>query len=153
MLPFSIGSFLANRVVHRVAKRIGMTTLLPLGAALVTVASVLLLFAHSELWEILIGMLLVGTGVGTTYAAMPALIARSVAAEELGSAVSFNQVLRTVGGSFGSAISGAVLAAHLSSNGHPTANGIFLALAISAIGCAAVLIGLLIDRVRGARKG
>lgn len=149
MLPFSVGSFAANRVVHRVARRIGMTTLLPLGAALVTVASVLLLFAHSELWEILIGMFLVGTGVGTTYAAMPALIARSVAAEELGSAVSFNQVLRTVGGSFGSAISGAVLAAHLGADGHPTGGGIFLALAISAIGCATVLVGLFIDRVRG----
>lgn len=151
MLPFSVGSFTANRVVHRLAKRIGMTTLLPLGAALVTAASLLLLFAHNELWEILTGMLLVGMGVGTTYAAMPALIARSVATDELGSAVSFNQVLRTVGGSFGSAISGAVLAAHLGSDGQPTANGIFLALAISAIGCAAILVSLFIDRVRDAR--
>ncbi|MDN6380203.1 MAG: MFS transporter [Brevibacterium aurantiacum] len=151
MLPFSVGSFLANRLVRHLTKRIQMTTLLPLGATLVTASSVLLLFAHTELWEILIGMFVVGMGVGTTYAAMPALIARSVATEELGSAVSFNQVLRTVGGSFGSAISGAVLAAHLGADGHPSGDGIFLALAISAIGCVAVLIGLLADRARGNR--
>ncbi|GAA1854374.1 MFS transporter [Brevibacterium marinum] len=152
MLPFSVGSFTANRIVRRLAKRIQMTALLPLGASLVTAASLLLLFAHRELWEILLGMFLIGMGVGTTYAAMPALIALTVATDELGSAVSFNQVLRTVGGSFGSAISGAVLAAHLGSDGHPTASGIFLALAISAIGCAAVLVGLLIDRARGTHE-
>lgn len=150
MLPFSVGSFLSNRVMRLLTKRIRMTSLLVLGATLVTAASLLLLFAHTQLWEILLGMFVVGMGVGTTYAAMPALIARTVATEELGSAVSFNQVLRTVGGSFGSAISGAVLAAHLGTDGHPTANGIFLALLISAIGCAAVLAGLLIDRARGA---
>lgn len=151
MLPFSVGSFTANRIVRHLAKRIQMTTLLPLGASLVTVASLLLLFAHNQLWEILLGMFFVGMGVGTTYAAMPSLIARTVATDELGSAVSFNQVLRTVGGSFGSAISGAVLAAHLGLDGQPTSNGIFVALAVSAIGCAAVLIGLLLDRARGAR--
>lgn len=150
MLPFSVGSFLANRLVRHLTKRIRMTTLLPMGATLVTASSLLLLFAHTQLWEILVGMFVVGMGVGTTYAAMPALIARTVATEELGSAVSFNQVLRTVGGSFGSAISGAVLAAHLGADGHPSANGIFLALAISAIGCVAVLVGLMIDRARGA---
>lgn len=151
MFPFSVGSFTANRVVRRLAKRIRMATLLPMGAALVTVASLVLLIAHDELWEILIGMLLVGMGVGTTYAAMPALIARSVAAAELGSAVSFNQVLRTIGGSFGSAISGAVLAAHLGADGHPTSTGISIALAVAVFGCAAVLVGLLLDRRRAGR--
>lgn len=151
MLPFSVGSFAANRVIHRLAHRIQLTTLLPVGAALVTAASLTLLIAHDQLWEILVGMFLVGTGVGTTYAAMPSLIARSVATEELGSAVSFNQVLRTVGGSFGSAISGAVLAAHLGPDGHPTASGVSLALALAAIGCAAVLLGLLLDHARTAR--
>lgn len=152
MFPFSVGSFTANRVVRRVAARIGMATLLPLGAALVTAASFVLLLAHDELWEILVGMFLVGLGVGSTYAAMPALIARSVVAEELGSAVSFNQVLRTIGGSFGSAISGAVIAAHLGVGGHPTSDGIALALLLGAIGCAAVLAGLLVDYWRPGRR-
>ena len=78
---------------------------------------------------------------------MPALIARSVADTELGSAVSFNQVLRTVGGSFGSAVAGAVLAANLAPDLHPTESGISLALAIGAIGCAVVFAALLVNHV------
>jgi MFS family permease len=113
----------------------------------VTASSVLLWCAHDALWEILLGMLGFGIGVGMTYAAMPALIARSVADTELGSAVSFNQVLRTVGGSFGSAVSGAVLAAHLAPNLHPTETGIEVALALGALGCAVVFAALVVNRV------
>ncbi|WP_378144642.1 MFS transporter [Cnuibacter sp. UC19_7] len=149
MFPLSVGSFLANRLTHVITRRIRMTTLLPLGAAVVTASMILLLIAHDELWEILAGMFLFGVGIGSTYAAMPGLIARSVAIAELGSAVSFNQVLRTVGGSFGSAISGAVLAAHMATDGHPTGSGIEFALALGAAGCAAVLIALVADHLRG----
>jgi hypothetical protein len=86
-------------------------------------------------------------GMGTSYAAMPALIARSVANEELGSSVSFNQVLRTVGSSFGTAISGAVLAANMGDDLHPTGVGITTTLALGALLCAAVFVALLIHTV------
>ncbi|QSE86064.1 MFS transporter [Rhodococcus koreensis] len=147
MLPLSIGSFGANRLVRVVARWVRMRTLLLFGAGLVTASSVLLWWAHNELWEILAGMFGFGIGMGMTYAAMPALIARSVADTELGSAVSFNQVLRTVGGSFGSAVSGAVLAAHLAPDLHPTEAGIKLALALGAFGCAVVFAALLVNRL------
>ncbi|MFI7529300.1 MFS transporter [Nocardia salmonicida] len=152
MLPLSIGSFAANRIVRVVSARIPMRALLIPGAALVSVSSLFLWLAHDELWEILLGMLGFGLGIGTTYAAMPALIARSVADRELGSAVSFNQVLRTVGGSFGSAMSGAVLAAHLAISGYPTATGIGIALAVGAVGCAMVLTVLLTAHLMTRRK-
>ncbi|NGP07774.1 MFS transporter [Rhodococcus sp. 14C212] len=147
MLPLSVASFGANRLVRALSHRIRMRTLLLLGAALVTASSVLLWFAHTALWDILIGMFGFGAGMGMTYAAMPALIARSVADTELGSAVSFNQVLRTVGGSFGSAIAGAVLAANLAPDLHPTEHGIKLALALGALGCAVVFAALLVNHV------
>ena len=147
MFPLSVGSFLANRLTHRLARRIQLPTLLPMGAAVVTASSILLLFAHRELWEILLGMFLFGVGIGATYAAMPGLIARRVVAQELGSAVGFNQVLRTVGGSFGSAISGAILAANMAPDQHPSGVGITLALVISAAACSVVLIALVVNHV------
>ncbi|KAF0846662.1 MFS transporter [Nocardia caishijiensis] len=152
MLPLSVGSFAANRVVRVVSARIPMRALLIPGAALVTASSMLLWLAHDELWEILLGMFGFGAGIGTTYAAMPALIARSVADRELGSAVSFNQVLRTVGGSFGSAMSGAVLAAHLAPDGYPSDTGIGIALAVGAVGCTAVLTVLLVAHLMTRRE-
>ncbi|WP_167041305.1 MFS transporter [Salinibacterium sp. ZJ454] len=144
MFPLSVGSFSANRLVRRLSRRISLTTLLPIGAGMMAASGTLLWFAHTELWEILIGMLVFGLGVGTSYAAMPALIARSVAIEELGSSVSFNQVLRTVGSSFGTAVSGAVLAANMAPDLHPTGAGISATLAIGALVCTAVFVALLI---------
>ncbi len=145
MFPLSVGSFGANRLARRIAARVRAAALLPVGAAIVTVGSVLLLFAHDHLWEIMLGMLMFGAGIGLTYASMPALIARTVAAEELGSAVSFNQVFRTAGGSLGAAISGAVLAANIGPDMHPTGAGISLALTIGSVGCTLVLIALVIN--------
>ncbi len=147
MFPLSVGSFSANRLVRALSPRVPLTTFLPLGAAAMTVSATLLLFAHAALWEILIGMVVFGLGIGTTYAAMPGLIARRVVAAELGSAVSFNQVLRTVGGSFGSAISGAILAANPAPDLHPSSFGINLALTISAGACLAVLLSLTINHM------
>ncbi|QDQ95070.1 MFS transporter [Rhodococcus sp. WB9] len=152
MLPLSVASVGANQLVRVLAHRCRMRTLLLLDSGLVTTSSVLLWCAHDALWEILVGMFGFGAGIGMTYAAMPALIARTVAATELGSAVSFNQVLRTVGGSLGSAVSGAVLAAHLARDLHPTPTGISTALALGALGCAAVSVALVTHRVTAPRE-
>ena len=148
MFPLSVGSFGANRLVRRLSHRISLTALLPIGAAIVAASGTMLWFAHTQLWEILLGMLLFGLGMGTSYAAMPALIARSVATEELGSSVSFNQVLRTVGSSFGTAIAGAVLAANMRPGPASTNNGITVTLAIGALLCLAVFVALLIHTLK-----
>ncbi|MFC9838434.1 MFS transporter [Rhodococcus sp. NPDC127530] len=147
MLPLSAGSLGANRLVRVLAHRIEMSTLLFVGAAAVAISAFGLWLAHAELWQIMIGMLVFGVGIGMTYAAMPALIASNVAAAELGSAVSFNQVLRTVGGSFGSAISGAVLAAHLAPDLRPTSTAVNVTLGIGALGCAAVFVALVLNKL------
>lgn len=148
MFPLSVGSFTANRIVRRLSNRISLTALLPIGAGVVAVSGTMLWFAHTHLWEILLGMLLFGLGMGASYAAMPALIARSVATEELGSSVSFNQVLRTVGSSFGTAVAGAVLAANMGPEMHATDTGITLTLAIGAVLCMAVFAALLIHTLK-----
>lgn len=149
MLPLSVGSFAANRLVRRFGSRIRLATLLPLGAGVMTAAGMLLWLAHDSLWIILTGMLVFGLGMGAAYAAMPALITRSVAATEVGSSVSFNQVLRTVGSSFGTAVAGAVLAAHMAPDMHSTDTGIQLTFGIGAIICAVVFIALLVHALSG----
>jgi MFS family permease len=147
LLPLSVGSFGANRIIRRLGRRISLTTLLPIGAGMITAAGILLWVVHGDLWEILIGMLVFGLGIGATYAAMPALIARSVATAELGSSVSFNQVLRTVGSSFGTATAGAVLAANMAPDLHSTNAGISATFAISAVLCVVVFVALLIHKL------
>lgn len=142
MFPLSVGSLVANRVVRRFAHKISLATLLPLGTLLILLASLELLVAHDGLQVLLLGMLLMGLGIGASYAAIPVLIARSVAAAELGSSVSFNQVLRTTGSSFGTALAGAVLAASPASGSHPSASGITHSFALGALICGLVLLAL-----------
>ena len=149
MFPLSVGSFSANRLVRKLSHRIPLATLLPVGAGLMAMAGSLLWLFHAQLWEILLGMLLFGWGMGAAYAAMPALIARSVVAEELGSSVSFNQVLRTIGSSFGTAVAAAIIAANSTSELHASSVGITETFALGAVLCLAVCVALLINSIRG----
>ena len=71
MFPLSVGSFLANRVVRRVSRRVDLAVLLPVGAGTMAFAAAQLWLAHAELWELLCGMFLFGVGMGASYAAMP----------------------------------------------------------------------------------
>lgn len=143
MLPLSAGSFLANRIVRRVSRQVPLTALLPIGAGLTAASGTLLWLAHSELWELLLGMFVFGLGIGSSYAAMPALIARNVAAEGLGSSVSFNQVLRTIGSSFGTAVSAAILAVTADPAGQTTDVGITGTFGLAALLCLTVCLALL----------
>lgn len=156
MLPLSVGSFAANRLVRRLARRVPLTALLPLGAALTAASGTLLWVAHTELWEVLLGMFVFGLGIGSSYAAMPALIARNVAAEGLGSSVSFNQVLRTIGSSLGTAASAALFAVTASPSGQTTDAGVSGAYGLGAMLCLGVFLALMahavITRIRGGRR-
>ena len=143
MFPLSLGSFVANRVVRRISHRVPLAMLLPVGASLMAAAGLLLWLAHSQIWEMLVGMLVFGLGMGASYAAMPALIARSVAAAELGSSVSFNQVLRTVGSSFGTAIAAAIMATSALADGRASAAGINRTFELGAVVCLVVCAALL----------
>ncbi|MFC3242243.1 MFS transporter [Gordonia humi] len=148
MLPLSIGSLIGNRVVRRLVQRFGpasMTAMLPGGSSLMAASALMIWLTNDRLWEVLLGMALFGLGMGSAYAAMPTLIARNVAISEVGSAVSFNQVLRTVGGAVGSAIVGSVLAAS------PGEHGISVALGVAAVTATIVFAALLINQVAAGR--
>jgi len=149
MAPLSVGSLVANRAVRALSRRVDMAVFLPVGATVMTVASVLLWLRHGDFWTLAAGMFLFGAGIGSGYAAMPALIARSVAVDQLGSAVSFNQVLRTVGGAVGAAISAAVLASHPSTSTYSTEEGITMAFGVGVLCCAAVMVALMVHAVVG----
>ncbi|WP_245819814.1 MFS transporter [Rhodococcoides yunnanense] len=112
LVPFSLASVLANKLLPAAGRYVAQNLVMPLGAAAFVVALVLLAFGRSELWVVFVLMGVAGLGVGFTFAAMPAFIVNAVPADEAGSALGVNQVLRTVGGAVGSALSATILAAH-----------------------------------------
>ena len=111
LVPFSALGFLAGQLTPRMLKRIGAPALLASSAVVVLLAFVIFAFARSNLAELFVAMAVLGFGVGVFSAAMPGVILAVTPQSETSSAMSFNQVLRVVGFSLGSAVGGLVLAA------------------------------------------
>ncbi len=122
LVPFSLFGFIAGKLTPRVRERIGAPLLLAGSAVIVLVAFVLFAVARSNLTELFVAMAILGFGVGSFSAAMPGVILAVTPKSETSSAMSFNQVVRSVGFSLGSAIGGLVLAAGTDS-GHLFPNG------------------------------
>jgi predicted MFS family arabinose efflux permease len=134
LVPMSIASFSASKVTAHLARWLRPARILPIGALMFAAALALFATRREHLWEIFLVMAFVGLGVGCSFAVMPRLIVPAVRADQTGSALALNQVLRTIGMSIGSALSAAILAAHtVAPDPFPTNEGYTLG-AIVAIG-------------------
>jgi len=111
LVPFSALGFVAGKVTPRLRRRIGASRQLAASAVVVLAAFALFALARSNITELLIAMAILGFGVGSFSAAMPAVILAVTPEEETSSAMSFNQVVRSVGFSLGSAVGGLALSA------------------------------------------
>jgi MFS family permease len=155
LLPLSAGSLLSQPLARRGADRFGIRVTLAAGATLVALTLLALAGSHDALWEIAVVTCLLGVGVGSTFALMPALIVASVPADRTGSATSLNQVLRSAGGSFGSALGITLLTANTTAGSpFPADAGYTTAFAVGGLLCltAAGLTLLLLPRVTAADR-
>ena len=91
-------------------------------------------------WEPFVTMGALGLGVGTFSAAMPGMILAVTPASETSSAMSFNQVVRSVGFSAGSAASGFILSAYTPHGQAFPASGGYSAAAWAGVAVMAVTI-------------
>ncbi|MFD3456363.1 MFS transporter [Streptomyces sp. NPDC058691] len=140
LLPFSLASLAAGRVVPLLARRATIAVVLPLGCAVSLAAVLAFALVRGQLWELFAIMAVAGFGIGWMFAVMPGMIVGSVPAHETGSAMSFNQVLRYVGYSTGSVLSAAVLQAHTTAGSAlPTGDG-YRTAALLACGVWAAMI-------------
>lgn len=147
ILPLSIGSQASSRFGVRLARRFGPRAVLVLGAFAVAVANSYLWRWHAETWQLLLGMLLLGVGLGVALSTMPLLLLGAVPADQLGSSIGANGVLRQMGGSIASAMVGALLAAH-SVAGAPTDEGFQWIFGLGAAMGMALMVWLISATVR-----
>ena len=111
LVPFSALGFAAGKLVPLLRGRAQPPVLLAGSAVVVLAAFVLFALARGALIEPLLTMAILGFGVGSFSAAMPAVILDVTPAGETSSAMGFNQVVRSTGFAIGSAIGGFILAA------------------------------------------
>jgi predicted MFS family arabinose efflux permease len=151
LVPFSALGFVAGKLTPRVRARIGAPLLLAGSAVVVLGAFALFAVARSNLAELFVAMGVLGFGVGSFSAAMPGVILAVTPQRETSSAMSFNQVVRSVGFSLGSALGGLVLAAG-TDTGHlfPT-DGAYTTAAL--VGIAAMSLTALTSLVLARQRG
>nr|WP_042186557.1 MFS transporter [Kibdelosporangium sp. MJ126-NF4] len=112
LVPFSASSYLVTRLVPWLVRRTSYEAVLPLSSAVMLGSMVLFIVARDNIWEIVAVMAVAGVGTGSIFAVMPGYLMRAVPAHETSSAMSFNQILRTVGYSTGGALGAVLLQAH-----------------------------------------
>jgi predicted MFS family arabinose efflux permease len=104
LLPGALVGVLASPLAGRLVRRAGGRITLVLALALCAAGFLLLTMLHGSSWQVIVGAILVNTGVSVGYAAMPALLVAEVAAEDTGIANSVNSIARAVGSAIASAV-------------------------------------------------
>jgi MFS family permease len=153
LVPMSVMSVASSRLAPVLGRRLGERAVLPIGCALFIAAELFFLLDRDHLWQVFVVMAVSGLGIGCTFAVMPSLILRAVPLSETGSAMSFNQVLRYLGSSVGSALSATILQAHTAPGTRlPTDAGYAVAalVGIAILALAALLTAVLPPRDRAA---
>jgi len=160
-----LGLALVNRLVQTptsagygfaraITRRFGLRVVLPMGCGVGGAALAIAALSHDHLGQLALVAALLGVGVGTTFAAMPALIVAAVPQERTASAMSMNQVLRSVGGAAGSAAGASILAAHNAGDARfPDESGYTTAFRLGALICGVALVAALAALPRSLGRG
>ncbi|CAN5411733.1 N/A [soil metagenome] len=148
LVPYSLASFAASRIVQRLRHRFSLEVLV-IGSCVILIASmVVFLTARELLLPLLLAMALAGLGIGAVFAINPAQLHAGVPASDTGSANSFYQVLRYIGYSLGSALSATLLVSAIPAHGNAPRDSGYSAAAWFGIAVliVAVLASVLLNR-------
>ena len=112
MLPMMAGLLFASVLSGRLISRIGRYKVFPIiGTALATIAMFLLstMTITTPYWQIALYMLLLGLGIGNVMQVLVLAVQNSVNPKDVGVATSGATFFRSIGGTFGTTIFGAVM--------------------------------------------
>ena len=150
MVPGALVMLVAGPLSGVLGTRFGSRVPLALGAIITSVGLTLMAVAHGTQAGMIAWNLVMSTGIGLAFAAMPNLIVEAVSAEETGQATGVNTLVRSVGASLGAQISAAVLAGSVVAGGLPTDSGYTDAFLVSAgVALVAAVTAFLIPSRRG----
>jgi len=91
-------------------RTVGPRPLFTVGTAAIVLAYVFVMLWSTEVWHLIVANLLIGVGIGFSFAAMPMIIMRAVPAHETGASNGLNALFRSIGSSAAAAVMGGVLA-------------------------------------------
>jgi MFS family permease len=121
------------------SRRYGARSVLIGGSFITALTLLLVTLFHSQEWQILVEMTILGSGFGLAFAAMSNLVVEAVPPGQTGVASGMNANIRTIGGSLGAAVMSSIVTATAHHGGLPTESGYtrgFGLLTIAALGAA-----------------
>jgi EmrB/QacA subfamily drug resistance transporter len=130
MLPMTVMMLVTGAAAGRLELRFGSRLALVAGTVATAASFLMLTVAHTTRGEIVVAGLLMGSGIGLAFAALPNLIVEAVPADQTGVATGINTIARTIGGGFGTQIAGTAIAASVVAGGQPHEAGFTEAFAI-----------------------
>lgn len=154
LLPMTAGTLLAAAVVSVLIRRVGPKWPMVAGTIIAAATFAFLLGWHSEHWHFYVATGLMGLGLGLAFGAIPTLLNSGVTPEQTSVVNSVNQTLRSIGGSIGTAVATAILAAHTVVGGLPLPDlgGYTTAFAVAGGICVLAFVATLVLPYRHARQ-
>ncbi|MFD6281261.1 MFS transporter [Streptomyces sp. NPDC060209] len=110
MAPGGVMMMIVSPLGGKLINARGPKIALVLGALVISLGYGISLFLMGSAWGLMIVGIVINSGVGLAYGAMPALIMSSVPVSETAAANGFNTLMRSLGTTIGSAVIGVVLA-------------------------------------------
>lgn len=110
MVPSGLAMVFLSSAAGAMINRWGGKTTLIFGGVIMALTYVGRVFLEDAVWQIIVGATLVNVGVAFSYAAMPTLIMSAVPITETASANGVNALIRSLGTSAASALTGLILA-------------------------------------------
>ncbi|MFT4042969.1 MAG: MFS transporter [Gordonia sp. (in: high G+C Gram-positive bacteria)] len=104
MAPSGLMMLACSPVSGMLINKIGAKYTLAIGAAVLGIGYFASLFLMNSPWQVMIATIIIFSGVGIGYAAMPTLIMGSVPITESGAAVGLNGLMRAIGTTVSSAV-------------------------------------------------
>jgi len=151
LVPATITMLVVGPLGGALEPRVGARALTFVGLLAIAVAAFLLAVAHTEAWQLILAIGILGIGVGLVYSMLAKLIVDAVAPSVTGVAMGMNTVMRTVGGTIGGQLSAAFLTSFtVAGTSLPAEKGFTLTFLVAGI---VALVGLLavLPIPRGAR--
>jgi EmrB/QacA subfamily drug resistance transporter len=109
MLPSTLIMLVAGPFAGRLATRASSRLPLVIGTFFGMLAFIFYAFFHDSEWQICVGGVLLGIGIGFSFASMANLVVESVPREEVGVATGINTIMRSLGGALGAQLVASLL--------------------------------------------
>jgi EmrB/QacA subfamily drug resistance transporter len=113
LLPSALIMLIAGPLAGTLGTRVGSKVPLMFGTAVSAVSFGWLAVAHEHEWQLIAAVVLMGLGIGLSFASMANLIVEAVPQRQTGEATGMNTIMRTVGGALGGQIAAAIVSGHI----------------------------------------